>query len=155
MEPLSALLITMCGLFIKSLSASLSFLVKLSCLFCLCWSILSISILTLCKKVSRVPLSDNLSGLRGQLYLGLKGSFGSLSGFRGFFLNCNSYTVLSLCIKFLISVCRACICNCLGLGMNFSPFLSTLFCFSVRVVCIASMTKALLLVSLSMSCGSI
>ena len=34
-EPLSALLITMCGLFIKSLSASLSFLVRLSYLFCL------------------------------------------------------------------------------------------------------------------------
>ena len=34
-EPLSALLITICGLFIKSLSANLSFLVRLSCLFCL------------------------------------------------------------------------------------------------------------------------
>ena len=62
-EPLSALLITMQGLFINSLRASLSFLVRLSYLSCLYLSVFSISTLTLCKKVSRVPLSDNLSGL--------------------------------------------------------------------------------------------
>ena len=40
--------------------------------------------------------------------------------------------------------------------MNFSPFLSTLFCVSVRVVCLASITKASSFVSfirLSMFCG--
>ena len=61
-EPLSALFITIRGLLISSLRANLSFLVRLSCLSCLCLSVFSISILTLCRKVSRVPLSDNLSG---------------------------------------------------------------------------------------------
>ena len=41
-----------------------------------------------------------------------------------------------------MSVCRAYIGKCLGFGMNFSPFLSGLFCVSVRVVCLTSITKA-------------
>ena len=60
-----------------------------------------------------------------------------------------------------MSVCRACIGKCLGLGMNFSPFLSGLFSVSVRVICLTSITKAssfLLFVGLSgfrIPCGSI
>ena len=104
--------------FIKSLSAILSFLVRLSCLFCLYLSVYNISILTLCRKVSRVPLSDSLSRLKVCLCLGVKGSLGSVFCFHGFAVVCSSYVVFSLCIKFLISVCRACIGNCLGLGMN-------------------------------------
>ena len=61
-EPLSALFITIRGLLISSLRANLSFMVRLSCLSCLCLSVFSNSTLTLCRKVSRVPLSDNLSG---------------------------------------------------------------------------------------------
>ena len=74
-EPLSALLITMCGLFIKSLSVNLFFLVRLSYLFCLYWSVFSISSLTLCKKMSRsrVPLLDNLLGLKVRLRLVFRG----------------------------------------------------------------------------------
>ena len=33
-----------------------------------------------------------------------------------------------------MSECKVCIDNCLGLGMNFKPFLSTFFWVSVRVV---------------------
>lgn len=69
----------MCGLFINSLSASLSFLVRLSCLFCLYQSIFSISNLILCKNVSRVPLSDNRSGLKVHLRFSVRGSLGSVS----------------------------------------------------------------------------
>ena len=65
-EPLSALLITIYGLFIKSLSANLSFLVRLSCLFCLYWSVFSISSLTRCRKVSRL-YCIKYSNLIGQL----------------------------------------------------------------------------------------
>ena len=111
--------------FIKSLSAILSFLVRLSHLFCLYLSISNISILTLCWKVSRVPLSDSLSGLKVCLCLGVKGSLGSVFCFRGFIVVCSSYVIFSLCIKLLISICRVCIGNCLGLGMNFNPFLRT------------------------------
>ena len=53
----------------------------------------------------------------------------------------NSNIVLSLCIRFLMSICRACIGNCLGYGINVSLFLSTHFCASVRVVCFANMTN--------------
>ena len=71
----------------------------------------------------------------------MKGSPGSL-----FCLYCvvvvfNLCTTFNLCAKFLISKCKACIGSCFGFGMNFSPFLSTFFCASVRVVCLASMTK--------------
>ena len=92
--------------------------------------------------MSRVPLSDSLSGLKVCLCLGVKGSLGSVFCFHGFVVVCSSYVVFSLCIKLLISVCRACIGNCLGLGMNFNPFLRTSFYVSVRVACLASMTKA-------------
>ena len=60
------------GFFIKSLSAILSFLVKLSVL---CLSVFSISDLIRCRNVSRV-LSDNLSRLKVWLRLGVKGSLG-------------------------------------------------------------------------------
>ena len=63
-EPLSALFITMRGFLIRSLSAILSFLVRLSLLFCLYLSVFSISDLIRCKNVSRVLLSDSLSGLK-------------------------------------------------------------------------------------------
>ena len=110
-EPLSALFMIICGFMINSLSAILSFLVRLSRLFCL-----------LCKNVSRVPLSVSLSGLGLSFCLGLKGSLGSL--FRLCDVVFCSYTVFSLCIKFLISECKVCIGSCLGFGMNFNPFLS-------------------------------
>ena len=61
-EPLSALFITICLFWISSLSAILSFLVRLSWLFCLYLSTFSISILIQWRKVSKVPLSDSLSG---------------------------------------------------------------------------------------------
>ena len=136
--------------FIRSLSAILSFLVRLSCYFCLYLSVSSISILTLCRKVSRVPLSDSLSGLKVYLhvYLGVMGSLGSVFCFRGLVVVCTSYIVFSLCIKFLISVCRVCIGNCLGLGMNFR----TSFCVSVRVVCLAKSLSILGLVCTVLGC---
>ena len=158
-EPLSALFMIICGFVINSLSAILSFLVRLSRLFCLCFSASNISILILCKNVSRVPLSVSLSGLGLSFCLGVKGSLGSL--FRLCDVVFCSYIVFSLCIKFLISECKVCIGNCLGFGMNFNPFLSTLFCVSVRVVCLASMTKAssflsFILLSVSIiTCGSV
>ena len=71
----------------------------------------------------------------------MKGSFGSVSFFRGLFVVCNSYIVFSLCMKFLMSVCKACIGRCFGFGINFSPFLRTFFCSVVKVVCLASMTR--------------
>ena len=75
--------------------------------------------------------------------MGVKGSLGSVYFFFTLVEVCNSSMVLSLCIKFLMSVCRACIGNCLGFGINFSPFLSNCFCASVRVVCFANnMTNA-------------
>ena len=54
-EPLSTLFIIMCGFVINSLRAILSFLVRLSCLFSLYFSVSNISILILCKIVSKVP----------------------------------------------------------------------------------------------------
>ena len=60
-----------------------------------------------------------------------------------------------------MSECKVCIDNCFGFGMNFRPFLSTFFGVSVRVVCLASMTRAssfLSFVVLPMSvvsCGSV
>ena len=134
-EPLSALLITRFGFWISSLNAILSFLVRLSCLFCLCYSISNISVLILCKNVSRV-LFDNLSGLHVTFVFLAKGSLGSLAfGLNVVFI---SYTVLILCIKSWMSLCKACICRFFGLGMNVSPFLSTCFCVSVRGVFVAN-----------------
>ena len=69
-------------------------------------------------------------------------SLGSVFCFCGLIVVCSSYIIFSLCIKFLISVFRACIGNYLGLDINFNPFLRTSFCVSVRVVYLASMTKA-------------
>ena len=62
------------------------------------------------------------------LFLFMKGSLILL----GFVLDV-SYIVfmISLCIEFQISPCRACICKCLGVRMNVSPILSTCFCMSL------------------------
>ena len=88
-------------------------------------SVFSISDLIRCRNVSRVLLSDSLSGLGVWLRLGVKGALGSVY----FFLNPIVVNmVLSLCIKFLVSVCRACIGNCLGFDVNFNPFLRTSYC---------------------------
>ena len=46
-------------------------------------------------------------------------------------------------MNLMISLCKVCICSCLGFGMKVSPFLSTFFCVSVSVVCLASITSAL------------
>ena len=102
-------------------------------------SISSISVLILCKKVSSV-LSDSLSGFSIRFGFVAKGSL----GFVGFGLDVVliSYVVLILCIKSRISLCKACICKSFGFGMNVSPFLRTCFCASVRVVLVASITKA-------------
>ena len=54
-EPLSALLMINVGLFISSLRTFLSFLVRLSVLFCLCLCSFTISNPILCKNVSSVP----------------------------------------------------------------------------------------------------
>ena len=89
-----------------------------------------------------------------RLYLGVEGSLGSVYFFFSLVKDCNSNMVLSLCIKFLMSLCRACMGNCLGFGMNFSPFLSNCFCASVRVVCFANMTNASSSLFMSVSnCG--
>ena len=125
-EPLSALFMIICGFMINSLSAILSFFVRLSRLFCLCFSVSNISILILCENMSRVPLSVSLSGLGLSFCLGLKGSLGSLFHLRDVVFCL--YIIFNLCIKFLISECKVCISSCLGFGMNFNPFLSTLFC---------------------------
>ena len=85
--------------------------------------------------------------------LSLKGSLGSL--FCLWDVVFSSYIIFNLCMKFLISECRVCIGSCLGLGMNFNPFLSTFFCVSVRVVCLASMTKASSFLSLVILFGSV
>ena len=61
-EPLSALFMIRFRLWISSLNASLSFLVRLSVLFCVYLDSSKISSLILCKYVSRVPLSVSLSG---------------------------------------------------------------------------------------------
>ena len=129
-EPLSALFIIMCGFVISSLRAILSFLVRLSCLFCLYFSVSNISIPILCKSVSKVPLLVNRSGLGVTFCLSLKGSLGSL--FCLWDVVFSSYIVFNLCMKFLISECRVCIGSCLGLGMNFNPFLSTFFVFQLE-----------------------
>ena len=66
-DSLSALFITTSiGLFMSWFSACRSFLVRLSDLFCLCLCLLMISNQTLYmwRKVSNVPLSVNLSGLK-------------------------------------------------------------------------------------------
>ena len=73
MESLSALLMISVGLFINSLRAFLSFLVKLSILFCLCLCSFTMSSLILCRNVSSIPLSDNLSGLWRTSYLSRRG----------------------------------------------------------------------------------
>ena len=99
-------------------------------------------------------LLDNLSRLKVRLRLGVKGSLDSVYFFFNVVEVCSSNMVFSLCIKFLMSICRACIGNCLGFGINFSPFLSTCFCSLVRVVCFASMTSASSSLFLSVSdCG--
>ena len=77
-EPLSALFMTMWVFWISSLRAILSFLVRLTCLFCWYLSMFNISGLILCKKVSNVLLSDNLSGFGILVCLFWKGSFGFL-----------------------------------------------------------------------------
>ena len=62
--------------------------------------------------------------------------------FCGLLVVLSSYNiVLSLCMKFLMSVCSVCIGRLLGLGINFRPFLRTFFWESVRVVCFANTTK--------------
>ena len=61
-------------------------------------------------------------------------SLGSAFCFRGLIVVCSSYIIFSLCIKFLISVFRACIGNYLGLDINFNPFLRTSFCMYVTVL---------------------
>ena len=122
-------------------------------------SVSSISTLTLCRNVSKVPLPVNLSGPEVNFCLHIKGSLDSLSCICGVVVVYSSYITFNLCIKFLISEYKACIGNFLDFGMNFNPFLSTSFCVLVRVVCLAidglaSMTKAslvLLFVLLSMS----
>ena len=68
----------------------------------------------------------------------MKGSFGSVSFFRSLFVVCNSYIVFSLCMKFPMSVCKACIGRCFGFGINFRR---TFFCALIKVVCFANMTK--------------
>ena len=73
-DPLSALFITSVGLLMSWFRACRSFLVRLSDLFCLCLCSFMISILTLCRKVSNVPLSVNLSGLKGCGFLISNGS---------------------------------------------------------------------------------
>ena len=62
-EPLSALFIISIGLLMSWFRACRSFLVRLLDLFCLCLCSFMIFSLTLCRKVSNVPLSVNLSGL--------------------------------------------------------------------------------------------
>ena len=62
-EPLSALFIINVGLLVSWLRTCHSCLVRLSDLFCLCLCSFMISSLILCRKVSNVPLSVNLSGL--------------------------------------------------------------------------------------------
>ena len=71
----------------------------------------------------------------------MKGSFGYVSFFCGLFVVCSSY-IFSLCMKFLMSVCKACMDRCFGFSINFSPFLRTFFCLVVKVVSLASMTKS-------------
>ena len=93
-EPLSALFMTTWGYKINSLSAILSFLVRLSCLFCLYFSVSNISILILCRNVSRVPLLVNRSGLGTIFCLCVKGSLGSLFRFCDVVLVFSSYIVL-------------------------------------------------------------
>ena len=74
-----ALFITSVRLLMSWFRACRSFLVRLSDSFCLCLCSFMISILTLCRKVSNVPLSVNLSGLKGCAFLILNGSIsGSL-----------------------------------------------------------------------------
>ena len=128
---MSALFFIICGFWVSSLRASLSFLVSLSGLFCLCLSTSSISILILNRNVSSVPLSsvplsNNLSGFVFRLGFFINGSL-------FFWLLCfnvlSSYIVLILCMKFLMSLCNICIGKCFGLGINVSPFLKTLSVF--------------------------
>ena len=66
----------MCLFCISSLKAILSFLVKLSCLFCRCADSFSISMRILWKKVSSVSLLVRKFGSRGLFFCCLKGSLG-------------------------------------------------------------------------------
>ena len=63
-----------CGFLVSSRRACLSFLVRLSDLFCLYLASFNISNLILCRNVSKGPLSVSLSGFGLWLGLGLKGS---------------------------------------------------------------------------------
>ena len=89
-EPLSDFFITMSGYSISSLRAILSVWLHL---FCLCLALSNISDLILLRNVSKVPLSDNLSGF------GLRVCY-SVKAFLVLFLICFWFS-----IRILFSFC--------------------------------------------------
>ena len=80
MVPLSALFMIRFRLWVSSVNASLSFLVRLSLLFCLYFDSSKNSNLILCRYVYRAPLSVSLSGFGVNFGFCWKGSR-ALAGF--------------------------------------------------------------------------
>ena len=113
-EPLSALLIIMVGFVVSSFRAFLSFLVRLSVVFCLCLCSSTISSLILWRNVSSLPLSVSLSWLNMKCFFGLNGSLWVLCF--GVLL-CSSNWSIILCMNSLMSLCICNIFSFFGLGI--------------------------------------
>ena len=87
----------MVGFVISSFKAFLSFLVRLSVVFCLCFCSSTISSLILWRNVSSLPLSVSLSWLNMECFF----------GFEWISLGSSNWSFI-LCMNSLISLC---ICN--------------------------------------------